>query len=120
MKTLSVTIKRSKHGFGKKGGSLLDRNTGLMCCLGFVAKKIGLTDDEIRGIAVPSDPDISKKFVAHPVAGKLIDRFGGSSTVCTMLIGTNDDVGQRMSRARREARLTKEAAKIGLKFRFVD
>ena len=43
---LDVVIDRTKWGHGIQGGYLLQRNDK-MCCLGFICKKIGLSDESI-------------------------------------------------------------------------
>lgn len=51
---MELTIERSRWLRGKQSqsGLLVD---GKMCCLGFLCKKLGATDESMEGISMPND-----------------------------------------------------------------
>lgn len=81
MKTL--VIEESKWLHGNKWKSLLLNSTGEMCCLGFLAKSYGATDDEIR---IKGTPENTTGIAWHPAL------FNGQldSSLCRQIVVVND------------------------------
>jgi hypothetical protein len=137
-----VTISRAQWGRGRAHGSALKRaNDGKMCCLGFIAKLAGFTDEEITACPYPSklfayeytpssdaEGGVSELArVPGPAHGKpvpeifeaLLQNHGPTNTwLAAQLAVVNDD--PNISDTEREQRLTHFAAEGGYKFIFVD
>ena len=119
------------RGESDSESALLRESDCKMCCLGFYLKDKGLTDDEIRGVACPSDVRVDKTLpewlLKKNPSGKTVD-----SDLCASLMEINDfqfdddspeyistegiftdDVG-------REEVLKKLFAKAGVEVEFVD
>ena len=122
MKPLKTfTIKRSKWARGGKNGgsSLLNREEGTMCCLGFFGKKNGATDEEIVGWGMPTTAVI---YGAPKGAFPGIVRRNNDECMMTQVGEKCIEVNDRgdISDDVRESRLTKLFAKIGWKPRFIN
>jgi hypothetical protein len=51
---ITVEISRALWGRGSHAGSALRRmDNGKMCCLGFIAKQAGFTDEQLHGVPFP-------------------------------------------------------------------
>lgn len=108
----TLTIKRSKWGRGKTGGALLDKDTGLQCCLGFAALASGVGADDIAGLCYPRD--VARRIPLFNKHG----RFGLCDTkLSSAAINVNDD--EDLKDAQREAALRKLFASNGVRVRFV-
>ncbi len=109
-----VVIKRSKWLRGDLFKSCLLNDKGEMCCLGFLARKIGFTSSEILDINQPDD--LSKRIIglAKPDGSK------GSLPTKTAdaLMRINDC--EYSSDEEREKKIKSLGKKIGVTFKFVD
>lgn len=107
---VKVVVNRPDWGRGSEG-KMLDIKTSKMCCLGFLARAIGFTEEDIAGTAEPRD--VSCKFPT--LIGGDSDRQGHTLT-CNNLMHWNDNA--KTEDPEREAKLTKLGARIGIKFVF--
>lgn len=75
-----IIIDRSKWGTGyllrrdllALGPGELDPDEGKMCCLGFLARACGATDDEIRGMPMPNR-ELANKYNINGVSTNLLN-----------------------------------------------
>lgn len=141
---IRVEISRAKWGRGEGVGSALKRvDNGLMCCLGFICKLAGISDEAITSMGYPSNLFKKETVVVKPpsshhstiyttgplhgqpvpellqplVAGTGADTFYSPEWVTT-LARINDDIC--INDTDREARLIEEAAKHGFEFVFTE
>jgi len=107
-----LTIKRSKWLTGSTHNSYLLRpQDQKMCCLGFLAKKRGASNEDILG---QKDPSYTSANVSWP--RKLCDRYE-LTDLCSEMIEVNDG---RMANDKREEKLRPLFRKIGITLRFID
>lgn len=84
--------------------------TGMMCCLGFYCRDQGLTEDDIRGYAAPSDLDVD----TDPIDALV--ELGVDTDICEELMEVNDD--DLITDEKRQRELRKLFKKIGVKVSF--
>jgi hypothetical protein len=103
--------------------TLLDKHNGKMCCLGFICKQAGLSDDDIQDVGYPStlwDYSIRRKRVQTGPIPDLLKPFISGHSDATLLASDlariNDST--EIDDAEREARLIERAAKDGFEFVF--
>lgn len=135
---LKITVDRTRWLRGGNNGVLLDIDTKLMCCLGFVCKTVGLEDVTIEGKAHPqelyynyldgiySDPAPDKDYNAY-MRELLEKRLGNevillvgkeNSDYCARMIVINDD--RLIKDSEREAQLIEEGKKANIEFSFIN
>lgn len=122
---LNVTVDRSKWDIrsnrkvikGKEFNNyfdhacLLNPETKLMCCLGFVGKACGIQNIDLEEKFTPQDSTSDK----WPES--LLNADEHDTDICESLIRTNDD--GKISNQRREERIQRLGLKAGIKFKFV-
>lgn len=129
---LKVTVDRTRWLRGGNG-TLLERGTGKMCCLGFVCKQVGLEDSTIQNQADPQElyqssmdfedgeetenekTDFLRKKLGAEV--KLL-RYSSNTEVCERLISTNDMAN--IDDSERERMLIELAEEAGIEFSFIN
>lgn len=121
MKTIkapkTVTIKRSKWLRGGKDPYMRNPDTGKMCCLGFLARKAGLSTRQINDKREPED-------LAQCITGltNVFDDDPHSSltntATCLDLMCANDE--NLINDEAREKEIKKLGKKIGVTFKFED
>jgi hypothetical protein len=93
---MKLTIDRQKWGRGASGGSLLELNSGKMCCLGFLGLACGLKEDQIKAKAMPHEvkeaPTKNKTKWKSMIAKDDCGTFGNSS-LASKLANINDAQG---------------------------
>jgi hypothetical protein len=130
---MKLTIQRSKWYRGQDSTeSRLLRPDGRMCCLGFYAKALGATDDQIESLHTPamclSNPNILPNpftwgnggewlLFLPPNAPKTIRNHQNSKT-CSALMNLNDD--REINDETREKEVKEIFAKNGVEVEFVD
>lgn len=117
----SFTVKRSKWLRGMDGSVLFDSYSEKMCCLGFLARKCGLSTDEINDLATPeeaNDYSDNKKFAAKaPYLFSDDYGYNVNSDLCLKAMKVNDN--PKLSNKKREEQLKKIFGKAGVEIRFV-
>jgi hypothetical protein len=116
-KPFKFTVDRARWARGGiREGALLDPEDGSLCCLGFLAKAVGATDDDIRHYAAPSDvPDLEWPeglLWDDPDHDRLRD-----TGVCDDIITANDN-HLIADDTEREAKLREQFAQIGIEVEF--
>jgi hypothetical protein len=86
---------------------------GMMCCLGFACKSLGLPQRHIAGHASPTS--IHKHRGALESVG-LVNQIGENTVKCQQLMTVND--ASTMPSNKREQRIKKLGRKIGIRFTF--
>lgn len=121
---MKYTIDRTKwlRGEGSMVSDLL-REDGKMCCLGQIAKQCGLKPKELRNTASPMslDQKPAEKFrKALPWLLKVdkVDAEFENTHICGVAMEVNDR--EKLSDAKREARLTAIFAKRGIELEFIN
>jgi hypothetical protein len=112
MKTL--IIKESKWLQGNKESSYLLDGEGKMCCLGFLGKACGATDDQIRHLASPA-----KATEVNWIDGLVINgysKFLINSSLCAKMMSVNDS--KDLSLEDRKTKLRPLFKQIGITLRF--
>ncbi len=112
---LNVVVKRSEwlRGENRSNSYLLRSDDGKMCCLGFVARTLGATAQDIMDRRTPMTVD-SIEWPDPQYNQRIIEQF--SATVQMMDI--ND--AQTMDETEREQRLSALAEAIGIHFTFTE
>lgn len=104
---LTVRVVKSKWFRGKKEGSMLLTRDNKMCCIGFLARRLGARPKDIRGVA-------TLEGTSHT---KCLDFDAG-----TLSLGnayeTNDD--EKIDDTERIQKLRVLGRKMGVKFVFVE
>ncbi len=117
----TLTINRQKWGFGEKGGYLLDRDTGLQCCLGFFCKKIGYKNSHIENRGTPFE--LITCFAKQNLKKRLqcLTTSSNNNSICHKLIDVNDSTSPIYLKKpeKREAKIAQLFSKIGVKVNFV-
>lgn len=114
---MKFVISRSKWLRGSKKNSVLLDNTGKMCCLGFYATSLGVSEADIAGKATPESaytvewPEWVRTYACSS------DRRSFDSDSILEIIDTNDSPD--LTDSQRERRLTRHFARQGIKVRFV-
>jgi hypothetical protein len=108
---LKLTIDRKKwlHGEGSTVSKLLRRSDSKMCCLGFLAKSLGASDESILDYTGPS---CTSKI---PWPAPLIHTHQGS--LSDTMIRVNDQIGK--VEEERESELITLFQSIGIEVEFV-
>ncbi len=144
LKVVRVDRRKWKNGYRGMGSSLLLNAEGFMCCLGFAAKRLGYSDEEIldQGAPYVLSPgymgrtegvrELPEEFQA------LVSKYNPSSSqpyydnsgLCGSLMRTNDETetycGQvteesiRKIEEAREQKIHDEGVKAGLYFIFIN
>lgn len=113
-----LTIKRSKWLTGSRevnNSKLLRSTDGKMCCLGFLAKKCGASEDDIQDISTPDDvPNLPN--LKWPKG--ILDEKDWNTDLCHEMMTANDS--HNLPRSKRETKLRDLFKKIGITLRFVD
>lgn len=114
-----VTIKRSKWLRGASEAFLRNPDTGKMCCLGFLARKVGLSTRQINDKREPED-------LTQCITGltKILNDFVSevpfleNTNICVDLMSTNDDT--TIDDKIREKQIKDLGKGIGVTFKFVE
>ncbi len=106
-------IDRTKwhRGKGTQNSRLLSPSSGKMCCLGFLCKAYGVTDEQMFDIAVPYK-------LSDTARQKLPKWLQDHNTPADLLIGVNDKCD--IVGAEKEKQLTRLFALKGIEVTFVD
>jgi hypothetical protein len=104
----SFVIDRAKWGVGKNGGSLLNPDTGLMCCLGHYMRALGATKRSMRWVGLPG------RTLLGGLPEWLTDI--GVNTSVDRLVKSNDSCD--ISQKEREKRVKEGFAAQGIKVSF--
>lgn len=116
---MEFTVKRSTWIRGQGvHGSLLLRDDGKQCCLGFLASACGIEDTLMLGISVPEVlPESSiHKFVSSYFQD--LDHSVSRSHVGDLILQTND--AEKINDEIREKELTMLFKALGVTIKFVD
>lgn len=108
---MKLTIDRSKwlHGEGGMESALLRARDGKMCCLGFLAKSLGASDESIKDYTGPS------RTSKIPWPASLIHTHQGS--LSDTMIRANDEIDK--VEEERESELIDLFQSIGIEVEFV-
>lgn len=112
---MNFTVIRSKWYRGKGADdSMLLRNDGTSCCLGFYGTACGIEEDDMINIGYPANADIESwpKWIQPASMAK------NHSKDCELAMEINDDAS--ITDAEREAKLTELFAKHGDVVTFID
>lgn len=105
----SFTVDRATWLRGSVGSLLED--DGRRCCVGFLAKEMGYSDDEMRSMPVLGD--VTRTELGLPPELRTCNWSSGDGDI----YGANDD--DALSDTDREAKLTELFAGIGVEVKFV-
>lgn len=112
---LRVVIVRAKWQHGRDGDSALVCEDGKQCCLGFVGKAIGFTDEDMAGVAMPSD--VGPERWPDGMVVKSVTTYGWlDSEISNKLAAINDS--SATSRDAKELALRKWGPDAGIEFIF--
>jgi hypothetical protein len=116
---MKLEINRAEwlRGEGGSDSALLRERDNKKCCLGFFAKALGATDDDIRDIAEPGESSTCAPWPAW-VLTEDDDGSMVSSDAISALIQIND--GQKLLERDREERIAAIFARHGVEVTFVD
>lgn len=120
-KVTKLIIDRKKWARGRGGSELLQEDS-TMCCLGFYAKALGYTDDDIRWRSTPSET-----IARHPTKRNLFPAwllseksYTGNSEAGCLLMKYNDapnyEVPSEAVREANIARIFKEVGGVDVEF----
>jgi hypothetical protein len=116
---IKFTVFRNTWLRGGGDGNLLDA-AGCRCCLGFLGRQLGCSDDDQRDVGLPQELDSASKWPTNLVA--LVDDEDGSSFMGTCaldeIIGVNDSM--TTSDDAREQQLTELFAALSIDVDFKD
>lgn len=124
-KVKEFTVVRSKWYRGRRRGSRLLNETGQRCCVGFLAKAMGISDADCLDVALLGSYLHGEELKDCPVLMEVADDIDKSGIysindcpIGTTFIGLS---GPRMvlSAGDREEKLTVAFASIGIKVNFV-
>lgn len=111
---ITVTVKRNRWGRGGEDGLLYCSATKKMCCLGFVAREVGLTVKHIKDVGEPDTlPEKDRSKVNF-----LLNKKANNNAVCCRLMAVNDSA--KLSDVVREEKIITLGKKVGIAFKFVD
>lgn len=120
MERIKLEIDRSKWYRGQgPHGSLLLRNDGRMCCLGFLGEKLGATKKDLLGMYYPRDLPAVKWPNMSEADGYTSDREGEREGLIYGALAYFNDHQQSMANAEHEAKIAGLMAKIGVDVEFV-
>ncbi len=112
---IKFTVWRDKWLRGNSQRSALRIETGCMCCLGFLAKTLGATDELIDGYGTPEEVGAIEWPESLVVQGE--DRHEDTD-VCESIVYINDEAGYDDDE--REAHLRDLFARAGIDIEFRD
>lgn len=127
---LTVRINRSRHLRGDCFVSMMRNSKGSQCCLGFVARQLGVKVSELEGRATPQDVindlsgsraqeirdlfcDVGLLSLSRPSP---YNSTGRPTATCETLMKVNDS--DELSPSDRERKLESLGLRIGIKFEF--
>lgn len=118
-----LIIKRSKWLTPEKSlgaGSYLLNEMGLMCCLGFAAIKLGLTEDEIVGYTYIASTDVDNldNFSQFCQRNSLVANGIGNTKLSSEVAIINDD--NQINNEEREKQLIKLFGENNIILSFID
>lgn len=114
MEPVKLVISRAKWGRGiPNGGLLLNKETGLMCCLGFECLRVGIPEEAIAGRGLPGDvdSDFQDKLVDSGLSiyngrdEETDEKVYYTALVCCTLANINDEPRMQITEERREAEI---------------
>jgi hypothetical protein len=126
MEPVTITIERSRWGYGDQGGALRRVDTKKQCCLGFACEQAGYTDLTRRSFPQQALHPLAVSLdevppTLHPFVRLVDDPYTHirSSQLSFDLASINDSLVYT-SQEDREADLIKRAAQDNVTFKFVD
>jgi len=115
MKKLVIDRKRWNRG---RGGSSLLNNQGKMCCLGFLAKSFGHSEEDILNVTIPSGIENANLNKWHGLLQKSsVESQNCVTNTCNHLMEINDNF--RMTSSYRENRLKELFKKCNIDVEFI-
>ncbi len=124
---VDVIVDRERWGRGTGIGTLLDPETGKMCCLGFACLAFGFTPEEIERKGMPSSladvpaPDVPTKSdpekVIPLICAKSKHTGRAYDTSLAGLLAASNDRGN-LSDSEREALIKGIGLQVGINFSF--
>lgn len=112
-----LVIDRAKWLRGQGGGSLLEPQSGKMCCLGFECLRLGFTENDISNKGYPSNIlKVMDETIRLPeyLRGYLIEE----NCFCTQAAKVNDTKG--LNEFEREVKIKELFAGVGIEVEFIN
>lgn len=120
---MNLIINRRKWLRGKPHESyLLHATNNKMCCLGFLAKQCGYSDDEICGVTSPAG--LKYRMFIEAMENKfpktILNKDFENTDITGILMDINDKKRKNFTLAKREKKIKELFKKAGIKVKFIN